>query len=78
PIYPIDQMFADPQVEHVGIAQQKDGAGPRYVGQPVVLTRTPSRIAAHPPAAGEHTDEILRDLGYDAAAIADMRKRRVV
>jgi formyl-CoA transferase len=81
PIYSIDQVFGDPQVRHLGIAQtlDKPGKGPvEYVGQPVVLTRTPSQVVAHPPALGQHTDEVLGELGYDAAAIAKLRAQKVV
>jgi formyl-CoA transferase len=81
PIYSIDEVFNDEQVKHLGIAQglEKPGTGMReYVGQPVVLTRTPSRVAAHPPAMGEHTDEVLRDLGFDDTKIADLHTRKVV
>ena len=52
PIYAIDQMFADPQVKHLGMAQtgRRTEHGPlTLVGQPVSLSRTPSRLAAPPP-----------------------------
>jgi len=81
PIYRIDEVFADAQVQHVGIAQTLNGGNRgdvAYVGQPIDLSRTPSSIATHPPAIGEHTDEVLRDLGLDAAAIADLRARHVI
>jgi crotonobetainyl-CoA:carnitine CoA-transferase CaiB-like acyl-CoA transferase len=81
PIYSIDQVFADPQVKHLAIAQglEKSGAGNRdYLGQPVVLTRTPSKVVAHPPAIGEHTDEVLRELGFDEKQMSDFRARKVI
>ena len=81
PIYNIDQVFADEQVKHLGIAQGLEKAGKGridYVGQPVVLSRTPSSIKAHPPALGEHTDEVLAELGIDKAEIARLRAERVV
>ena len=81
PIYRIDEVFADAQVQHVGIAQTLDGGNRgdvTYVAQPIDMSRTPSSIAMHPPALGEHTDEVLRDLGLDAAAIADLRARHVI
>ncbi|MGH6948113.1 MAG: CaiB/BaiF CoA transferase family protein [Kiloniellales bacterium] len=77
----IDKVFADPQVQHLGIATEGDSVpfGPtRFVGQPTVLERTPSRIVRRPPLCGEQTDEILSDLGYDEAAIADLRRRQIV
>src|SRR5947207_5062323 len=55
PIYNIDQVFADPQVKHLGIAQsvkKKDGSTLNVVAQPVGLSRTRSRIAAPPPELG--------------------------
>ena len=61
PIYSIDEVFADPQVRHLGIAQKvagKDKRALRLVGQPVSLSRTPSRLAARPPKLGEHTDAV--------------------
>jgi formyl-CoA transferase len=81
PINSIDQVFNDEQVKHLGIAQglEKAGGGMReYVGQPVVLSRTPSRVASHPPGLGEHTDEVLRELGFDDKKLADLHARKVI
>src|SRR5690348_17499608 len=69
PIYSIDQMFEDAQVEHLGIAQDVPNAENRHirlVGQPVQLSRTPSSMAARPPEFGEQTEEILAEFGFDA------------
>jgi len=76
PINSIDQTFAEPQVEHLGIAQ--DLGGVRYVGQPITLSRTPSTIAAAPPARGQHTAEILGELGFSAAEIEALQARQIV
>jgi formyl-CoA transferase len=80
PIYTVDQMFADPQVQHLGIATKLNGGNREttYVGQPIALSRTPARIVSHPPELGQHTEEILREMGYDAARIADLKARQVV
>jgi formyl-CoA transferase len=81
PIYNIDQMFADPQVKHVGIAQstpKKDGNPLHLVGQPVTLSRTKSRMAVRPPDIGEHTDEVLREFGFSADEIGALRKAKAV
>ena len=76
PIYSIDQAFGDPQVQHLGIVQ-KVGDVP-YLGQPVTLSRTGSHVAAHPPAQGEHTDEVMRELGYGDAEIAQLKQRHII
>jgi crotonobetainyl-CoA:carnitine CoA-transferase CaiB-like acyl-CoA transferase len=81
PIYSIDQVFADPQVRHLGIAQNvggKNGRSLRLVGQPVSLSRTPSRLAVRPPKRGEHTDAVLREFGFSARQIAALHKARAV
>jgi len=79
PIYSIDQVFADPQVRHLGMAQKVAGQGAlRLVGQPVSLSRTPSRLAARPPKLGEHTDAVLREFGFSAREIAALHKAKAV
>jgi formyl-CoA transferase len=80
PIYSIDQVFADPQVKHLGIAATfDDGAKSQtYVAQPFTLSRTPSAIASHPPAIGEHSAEVLREAGYPEDRIADFKSRQVI
>jgi formyl-CoA transferase len=81
PIYSIDQMFADPQVQHLGIAQsviRKDKSKMRLVGQPITLSRTPSRLAARPPELGEQTDAVLKEFGFSAREIAALHKAKAV
>jgi crotonobetainyl-CoA:carnitine CoA-transferase CaiB-like acyl-CoA transferase len=81
PIYTIDQVFADPQVKHLGIAQsvsKGDGRSITVVGQPVELSRTPSAIVAPPPELGEHTDEVLTEFGFTAGEIAALRQAKVI
>jgi len=50
----------------------------RLVGQPFKLSRTPSEIRSATPERGEHTDEVLRELGYNPAEIVDLRRRIVI
>ena len=81
PIYQINEVFEDPQVQHLGIAQQAESltfGKTRLVGQPLNLTRTPSRITRHPPGRGEHTSEILSELGLNKSEIQDLQSRNVI
>jgi crotonobetainyl-CoA:carnitine CoA-transferase CaiB-like acyl-CoA transferase len=81
PIYTIDEVFADPQVRHLGIAQpvgHQTLGRLELVGQAVTLSRTPSRLESASPEPGEHTAAVLRELGYNEGAIAALRAKRVV
>lgn len=60
-------------VEYPGIAELVP-----LVSAPISLSRTPPVIERRPPKAGEHTDEILLELGYSAGDIAALRARKVV
>ena len=81
PIYSIDQVFADPQVRHLGIAAPVNHptlGGIRLVNQAVTLSRTPATMATVTPELGEHTDELLAEIGFGKADIAGLRERGVV
>ena len=73
PINTIDQAFADPQVQHLGIVQKVGQVA--YLGQPVTLSRTPSHVASHPPAQGEHTAQVLGELGFAPAEIEEFKRQ---
>ncbi len=81
PIYSVDQVFADPQVQHIeaaaGVKHPTLGEI-RVVNQAAKLSRTPATMATATPALGEHTDEVLRELGLPDTEIADLRSRRVI
>ena len=81
PIYTIDEMFDDPQVEHLGIAQPlttEPFGDTQAMGQPFNLTRTPSSLVGSPPTRGQHTEEILQELGISAADCANLKDKSVV
>jgi formyl-CoA transferase len=76
PIYSIDQAFADPQVRSLGMVQKVGEVA--YLGQPVTLSRTPSKVASHPPRQGEHTAAVLHELGLRDGEIEELRKRGII
>jgi crotonobetainyl-CoA:carnitine CoA-transferase CaiB-like acyl-CoA transferase len=82
PINNIQQMFDEPQTQHLGIARRLHHpqlGDIRVVGQPINMTANPQPEAMRPtPALGEHTDAILSGLGYTADTIADLRERRII
>jgi crotonobetainyl-CoA:carnitine CoA-transferase CaiB-like acyl-CoA transferase len=81
PVYTLPQVFEDPQVRHLGAAeaiQTPEGPVMKLVTQPVRLERTPAAIVATAPGWGEHTDEVLREVGYGDADIARLREEGVV
>ena len=81
PIHTIDKMFDDPQVKHLGLAAPVTSpthGEMHVVGQAVNMSRAPRDIRTATPALGEHTDDILADLGYDAAAIEKFHADSVV
>ena len=81
PLNTLDEVFADPQVKSYGfpieIEHPKMGSV-KMVGNAVDLSRTPPAMELPPPTLGEHTDEVLRSLGYDSAAIASLRQSGVI
>jgi crotonobetainyl-CoA:carnitine CoA-transferase CaiB-like acyl-CoA transferase len=75
------EVFADPQVQAQEMVVEIDhpGHGPvRMTGFPVKLAGTPARLRLPAPQLGEHTDEILRDLGYNAERIAGLKDRGII
>jgi formyl-CoA transferase len=81
PINKMDEVFADPQVQHLGMAApvQHPLLGDMHVvNQPVKLSRTPSEIARPTPEKGEHTEEVLKEYGFSEEEIQRLRRDGVV
>ena len=81
PIYKMDQVFADPQVQHLGMAvpvPKPDGGELRLVNTAIALSRTPARMKRTIGPAGEHNDTILSELGYTEQEISGLRAAEVI
>jgi len=81
PINTIDRVFADPQVQHLGIAapvHSKRLGDIKLVNSPINLTGLPKGIRTATADAGEHTDEVLRSVGYSDAELAKLRAGGVI
>jgi formyl-CoA transferase len=81
PIYKMDQVFADPQVQHLGMAvpvPKPEGGDLKLVSPAIALSRTPARMKRTIGPPGEHNDPILRELGYSAAEISGLRAAKVI
>jgi crotonobetainyl-CoA:carnitine CoA-transferase CaiB-like acyl-CoA transferase len=81
PVYSIKDVFADPQVEALRIARSVDH--PRLgeidlVAQPCEVTGFDREIRTATPDLGEHNEEILGSLGFDAEAIAKLKAANVI
>jgi crotonobetainyl-CoA:carnitine CoA-transferase CaiB-like acyl-CoA transferase len=72
----MDAVFDEPQVQHLGMVQEVESphqGKQRLVGQPVQLERTPSKIARSTPRRGEHSEEILGQLGIGTDDLKRMK-----
>jgi len=81
PIYTLDQVFADPQIKHIGLAKKVNSpvrGEIEIIAQPVHLSRTPNRhdenVVTAAPEYGEHTIDILQRYGYSEDDIAALKQ----
>jgi crotonobetainyl-CoA:carnitine CoA-transferase CaiB-like acyl-CoA transferase len=81
PVKTIQEFMEDPAVRHHDMVHEYDHPDVgrlRLMGQPLAFAGSPTRDPGRPPTLGQHTDEVLRELGYDATAVNDLRARKVV
>ena len=81
PIYSIDEVFNDPQVKHLKMAKEinTDPFGKTcLVNQPFNLNRTPNEFKQKPPKKGEHTKEILSELGIKHDELSSLEQHNII
>jgi crotonobetainyl-CoA:carnitine CoA-transferase CaiB-like acyl-CoA transferase len=81
PIYRMNEVFADPQVRHLGAVSEAKHPrlGPlKVLSQVVKLSRTPPGVASPTPDIGQHTEEVLADLGFSPQDISSLRSKGAI
>jgi formyl-CoA transferase len=81
PVYRMDEVFADPQVEHLAMTEAVEHPVLGHlaiVRNAVRMTGGPRTVRAPSPEIGAHTGEVLRELGYQAAEIERLREDSVI
>jgi crotonobetainyl-CoA:carnitine CoA-transferase CaiB-like acyl-CoA transferase len=80
-VYDPEEMVQDPQVHAremiVELSHPKHGVV-KHFGQPIKLSDTPARLHTAAPATGEHTDDVLREMGMSETDIKALREKKVV
>jgi formyl-CoA transferase len=81
PIYRMDQVFADPQVKHMQAAAEVSHprlGKLRLINQPVKLSRTPAKLVSATPERGQHTEEVLLEMGFDASQVKKLKSEGII
>jgi crotonobetainyl-CoA:carnitine CoA-transferase CaiB-like acyl-CoA transferase len=81
PVYGVDEVFADPQVTHLGMAAtvEHPDLGPLDIlRNAVTMTGGPPTVRTATPQPGDHNDEVLAEAGLSPAEIDDLRQRRII
>ncbi len=81
PIYSIDEVFSDPQVKHLGMehpVSHPELGDIKLVGQPIKMSRYESRKGMPTPGRGQHTLEILLEMGYTREEIQSFKDKTIL
>ena len=80
PVYTVPQVFEDPQVRYLRVVREitRSNGVAKFISQPVTLDRTPADVTAAAPGWGEHTDEVLGELGFRSSEIQALHQSGVV
>jgi len=76
----VKEVFEEPQLRHLGMLKKVTSrhlGEQTLMGQPLTLTRTPSTIARAAPRRGEHTEEILSEIGYAPEQLKQLKSQGV-
>ena len=80
-VYTFDEVFNDPQVLHRQMVQEVEHPTLGKVKQPgiaIKLSETPGKVRSLAPIFGEHTEELLRELGYTKPQIGELRQSSII
>ena len=77
----VPKVFADPQVRHMQI--RAEVSHPRLgklglINQPIKLSRTPAKLATATPERGEHTQEVLQEIGFTKNDVDEFKSKGIV
>lgn len=81
-VYDLQEALDDEHGEAIGVFKPLDYPGspktPKIVDTPITLSKTPPSIEKRAPTLSEHTDEIMKELGYSDSEISDLRDKRII